>query len=237
MPEQPSLSRAERALPLPSATAAIVAGIVAVFLLQNLADALSLFPIYRDFALSLDGLRHFQFWQLITFQFLHVRLADGGIFHLLGNVFAICLCGPAVEKSLGKLRLLALYLLAGTAGGLLQMTGAFFAPDRFGTAVVGGSAGACALLAALATFFPTRRLHFFFLPVSIRADHFFALAVIATIAGLFLPSAHVAHGAHLGGLFIGFFAARNFARSRPVLAPVPNLAKTTLPPTAPANYP
>jgi membrane associated rhomboid family serine protease len=202
-----------RAAVRPSATLALIVITAAVFVLQNLADGLNLTAIYPDFALSVDGLRHGRVWQLLTFQFLHLPLIEGGVFQLLGNLFAIYLFGGLLEKTIGRAALLKLYLLSGTMGGLLQMTGGMLAPERFGVAVVGASAGAFGLLAALATLHPRQRLHLFFLPVPVRADLLLTLGVVATLAGLFMPSGHVAHCAHLGGILTGFLFARGWSRS------------------------
>jgi membrane associated rhomboid family serine protease len=196
----------------PSATLALVLVTTAVFVLQNLADSLNQFAVYPDFALSLEGLRHGRVWQLLTFQFLHLPLMDGGIFHLLGNLYIIYLFGSVVEKTIGNAGLLKLYLLSGTVGGLLQMTGGMLAPERFGVAVVGASAGAFGLVAAVATMQPRLRLHLFFLPMPVRADLLLTLGVTVTVAGLFLPTEHVAHCAHLGGILTGFLFARRELR-------------------------
>ena len=196
----------------PSATLALILVTTAVFVLQNLADGLNQFAVYPDFALSLDGLRHGRAWQLLTFQFLHLPLMNGGAFHLLGNLYVIYLFGGIIEKTIGRGALVKLYLLSGTAGGLLQMTGGLLAPERFGVAVVGASAGAFGLMAAVATMQPRLRVHLFFLPVPVRADLLLTLGVTVTVAGLFLPSGHVAHCAHLGGILTGFLFARRQMR-------------------------
>jgi membrane associated rhomboid family serine protease len=196
----------------PSTSLALILVTTAVFVLQNIADGLNQFALYPEFALSLDGLRHGRVWQLLTFQFLHLPLAGGGAFHLLGNLFVLYVFGGALEKTIGRAALLKLYLLSGTMGGLLQMAGGLLAPERFGVAVVGASAGAFGLVAALATLAPERRMHLFFLPMPVRADLLLTLGVAATLAGLFLPSGHVAHCAHLGGILTGFLFARRWVR-------------------------
>ena len=212
----------------PSATLALILVTTAVFVLQNLADSSDQFPVYPDFALSLDGLRHGRVWQLLTFQFLHLPLMDGGAFHLLGNLYFIYLFGSAMEKAVGRAAMVKLYLLSGTVGGLLQMTGGLLAPERFGVAVVGASAGAFGLVAAVATMEPRLRLHLFFLPMPVRADLLLTLGVAATVAGLFLPSGHVAHCAHLGGILTGFLFARRQMRRNNVPAIFRSVAKCSL---------
>jgi membrane associated rhomboid family serine protease len=202
---------------------------LAVFAAQSMVNSPARFPIYQNFALSLDGLKHGHAWQLITFQFLHLPLADGGIFHLLGNLFVIYVFGSRVEKAIGAKEFLKLYLLSGTLGGLLQMIGGMFNPGQFGLAVVGASAGAFGLIAAYATLFPRNSLHLFFLPVAIRADVLLMLAVGVTLAGLFLPSGHVAHCAHLGGILTGYLFVRQMAaRARPIPVMAAIEGKTSL---------
>jgi membrane associated rhomboid family serine protease len=195
-------------------TVILVAINVVIFVAQNVADSADNLHIYNKFALSVDGLKHGRVWQLLTFQFLHLPLNAGGIFHLLGNLFAIQLFGPAVEKTIGRLSFIKLYLLSGSLGGLVQMAGGLVSTAHFGGAVVGASAGAFGLLAALATLYPDRRLHPFFLPFAIRADVLLMLSVAGTLICLFLPSGQVAHCAHLGGIFAGFMFARRWARNR-----------------------
>src|SRR5882724_6065831 len=128
------------------------------------------FPIDDYFALSLDGLRHGRIWQLLTFQFMH---AVPGPWHLLLNSWAIYVFGRVVEITMGKRRMLELYLSSGVVGGLVQMLGAWIFPNFFGDAgVVGASAGAFGLVAAFAVLYPRQELIlllFFILPVRLRA--------------------------------------------------------------------
>ena len=60
-----------------------------------------------------DRLMLGEFWRLATALFLH-----GGIDHLIGNVMALFVLGMACEHAFGWLKMAAIYLLAGVAGGL-----------------------------------------------------------------------------------------------------------------------
>jgi membrane associated rhomboid family serine protease len=166
-----------------------------------------------------DGLKHGHVWQLVTYQFLHAPLVNGGIIHLLGNCFIIYLFGCGVEKAIGSFSFLKLYLFGGALGGLLQMMVGLFWPAHFGQSVIGASAGAFGLLAAYATFLPERLVHLFFLPFAVRADILLAIAVLGALIGLFVPFGHVAHCAHLGGILWGFAYARKTNRTRKVDPP------------------
>ncbi len=205
-------------------TAVIVALNVLIYIVQNAFDQRHGIPGHDAFILNVEGLKHGRIWQLLTFQFLHAPLVTGGIIHLLGNCFIIYVFGRRVEKAIGSLRFLALYLVGGALGGLLQMATGLFLPEHFGQSIIGASAGAFALLAAYAAFSPGQLVHMFFLPFGIRADILFALTVLGALIGLFVPAGHVAHVAHLGGLFWGYVFARKVSDAR-IVAPPYQIAK------------
>lgn len=188
------------------------------------------FEIDRYFALSVDGLRHGYVWQLLTYQFMHAVPAP---WHLLLNSWAIFVFGRVVEVSLGRKKMLTLYFLSGTLGGLVQMAGMAALPGLFGTGgAVGASAGAFGLVAAFAMLYPRERLFvllFFVVPLRMQAIKFLWVAVALTIYGIFeplfaqsLPSwmsmdgfvGKVAHAAHLGGIVTGALLAWQWARMR-----------------------
>lgn len=95
----------------------------------------SFFPLPVDhyLALSLAGLQEGYLWQLLTFQFLH-----GGIFHLLLNCWGIYVFGHAVEQTLGRRRMLEVYLLSGMAGGGFHVLGSLLFPHHFGVVTILG---------------------------------------------------------------------------------------------------
>jgi membrane associated rhomboid family serine protease len=72
--------------------------------------------IYDRFALIPVDVAHGQWYRLFTAAFLHY-----GVLHILFNMYALYLIGPQLEAVLGRLRFVALYVLAGVGGGLLSM--------------------------------------------------------------------------------------------------------------------
>lgn len=197
-----------------SVTVVLIAINVVIFVFQNVIDYRSGLPIYDDFALSVDGLKHGYLWQLITFQFLHAPLRENGIFHILGNCFAIYVFGKAVEEAVGRFSFLKLYLLSGVLGGLLQMAAGMLWPEHFGQVVVGASAGAYGLMATFCALFPQRPLSMFFLPIEFRAATLLWVSLGGTLVGIFLRNSTIAHCAHMGGMLTGLIYVRVITHSQ-----------------------
>ena len=193
-------------------TVVLLITLAVLFVLQSVVDYYTPWPMWRYFALSKEGLGNGFLWQLLTFQFMHAPLANGGILHLLLNCWAIYMFGRPVEEALGRSGFLRLYLLSGVFGGLLQMLGSVILPSHFGVAqVVGASAGAFGLVAAYASLYPERPLTLllaFILPISMRAKFLLLFSAIFAIFGILIPTGPVAHAAHLGGLLTGLIYVR-----------------------------
>ena len=73
-------------------------------------------PLYRHLALIPPAVADGEWWRLFSAAFLHF-----GLPHILFNMYALWIFGPPLEAVLGKLRFIALYLLAGVGGGLLSV--------------------------------------------------------------------------------------------------------------------
>ncbi len=185
-----------------------------VFAVQAILQAAhSPFSIDRYLGLSLDGLRHGYIWQLLTFQFLH-----GGILHLLLNSWGIYVFGPVVEQAVGRGRFLQLYLLSGIFGGLVHVLGSLVFPIHIGaitmgsasayTPVVGASAGLFGLVSAYATLFPQAELRLLLPPVTVTARVLVGVTAGIGVLSLLLSRDTIAHGAHLGGMLMGFVFVR-----------------------------
>jgi membrane associated rhomboid family serine protease len=103
-------------------TKAIIAVNVAVFLLIHLTGGvtspllLRMELVARDFFFQgsvYTGVDGGAYWRLLTSTFVHVQT-----FHLLFNMFAVWIFGPALESLLGRWRYLALYLACALAGSV-----------------------------------------------------------------------------------------------------------------------
>ncbi len=60
-----------------------------------------------------EGVSDGQLWRLFTSMFVHTELL-----HLFFNMFAIWIFGPGLERMLGRVRFVALYLLSGLVGSV-----------------------------------------------------------------------------------------------------------------------
>jgi membrane associated rhomboid family serine protease len=168
------------------------------------------YPLTEQGALSVAGLRHGHFWQLLSYQFLHANWI-----HLLLNCWVAFVFGRPVETVLRPARFIALYLLGGVAGGALQILAWQLTGDRFPHQVVGASAGVFGLVAAFTYLFPDARmtlLLFFVIPVRMTAHRMLMVVGAITVLGLVYPhwllGRNVAHAAHLGGLIAGLIFVR-----------------------------
>lgn len=147
-------------------------------------------------------------WSLLLAPFSYALL-HGGIGHLAINGVMLAVMGQVLERRLGRLRFLALFL-AGTAGGALAhglLTATAHAP------LIGASAGVGALYGAGLV------LHRRGVRLEPHAGTLVALAglfVIFNLLGLVLPVLHnIAYAAHLGGFVSGALLATGMRVSDP----------------------
>lgn len=181
--------------------------LIAAFVVQSVLLFYGGIDVNKHFALSLDGILHGKVWQLLTFQFLH---STPWPWHLLFNCLGIYFFGRRVEEALGSKKFLGLYLLSGVVGGVLQVLLTLI-PRHFDGPVVGASAGVCGLIAIFCSMHPMEEMQMwiYFFPVRIRAHWFLKFLLFFSAFGALIPFDSVAHGAHLGGLFLGISYVRN----------------------------
>jgi membrane associated rhomboid family serine protease len=146
------------------------------------------------------GAPPFEPWQLVTYAFLHDPTT---IWHLLGNMFALYMFGPDVERTLGWRRFLVYYFacVVGAAFTQLWVVHAL-SPGPYET--IGASGGIFGLLLFYGMTFPNRKLLLLFPPVPMPAWLFVTLyGVLELSMGVFGRGQGVAHFAHLGGMATG----------------------------------
>jgi membrane associated rhomboid family serine protease len=143
-------------------------------------------------------IRFFQFWRLISYQFLH---DPGNIFHIVFNMIGLYFLGPTLERHWGSKKFLIFYLGCGIAGGLFYML--LVAVGFLSNSVMIGASGSIlGMLAACAILFPQFVVFFFIFPVPIRIA-----AVVLTFVYFFIVITGGenagGHACHLAGMAAG----------------------------------
>src|SRR5450432_3647877 len=138
---------------------------------------------------SVGGIAHGECYRLLTSMFLHEPPSSGGAFflHILFNMWCLYVVGPPLEALLGRVRFVAMYLLAGLAGSVLAYT--LTAPN---VAELGASGAIFGLFGALLVV--GRRLRLNIQPIAITIG--LNLVLTFSFAG-------ISWQAHIGGLVAG----------------------------------
>ncbi|RBY88823.1 rhomboid family intramembrane serine protease [Blastococcus sp. TF02A-26] len=144
-------------------------------------------PLFADLQLAPVLVQVFgEDWRLLTSAFLHI-----GITHLAFNMLALLLFGAELERTLGRWRYLAVYLLSALGGSVaIQL----FGDPR--VAVAGASGAIWGLMGAFAVLALTQR-------GDVRG--IMTLLAINLLVSVLIPGISLL--GHLGGLVAGFLAA------------------------------
>ena len=136
---------------------------------------------------------------LVTSMFLH---AD--IIHIGMNMFFLLVSGDSVERKIGSIRFLLLYLAFGVIAGLFHT----YLTTLPSIPTIGASGAIFGVLAAFAILFPFRWLLklFGFIPVPLPALLFVFITILFETAYVTSGTVeNVAHTAHVGGFLAGIF--------------------------------
>jgi membrane associated rhomboid family serine protease len=170
----------------------------------------------------------FKPWQVITYMFMH---DPSGIWHILGNMFALFIFGPALEGMMGSKRFFNFYFICGIGALLCNMVvqaievhnliGSFTVAQNntiadsitigklqeiYYSPTLGASGAVFGILIAFAMLFPDVELMLIFLPIPIKAKYFVTIYVLFELFSGVRQSQgdSVAHFAHIGGALFGF---------------------------------
>ena len=189
---------------MPPVTLALLFANGAIFLLQlalpGLPYAFGLWPVG---SWRVNGVRvGFEFWQLLTYAFLH-----GGMLHLGFNMFALWMFGGPIERVFGGPRYLLYYFVCVVSAGITQLAVSTLGGMVYVT--IGASGGVFGLLLAYGMYFPHTRIMLLFPPIPMPARVFvIVFALIELVLGVTGSSEGIAHFAHLGGMAGGFVMIR-----------------------------
>lgn len=160
---------------------------VIVFIIQNVTDLWIYFAFFPAASLSFP-------WMFITSIFLHADLS-----HLFFNMIALFFFGTSLERLIGRNAFVALFLLSGLVGNL----GYMITTTNLHIPAIGASGAIYGVMGTLAVLEPFTMVYIYgILPLPMIAAAI--LWGLLDFTGLFAPSG-IAHGAHLGGMFVGVF--------------------------------
>ncbi|HUQ00704.1 MAG TPA: rhomboid family intramembrane serine protease [Aeromicrobium sp.] len=168
------------------ASLALIAINIAVFLAQ-LATAGSPGSVTQLGQMDSSAVASGQYWRLLTGEFLH-----GGPLHLVLNMFALYLFGPAAERALGTVRFLASYLTMAVAASTFVYA--------LTTQSTVGASGAIFGLFGLV-----------FVLLLKAGQDVRGLIVLLGVNGLISLNANISWQAHLGGFLTGIVLGAVFA--------------------------
>ena len=152
----------------------------------------------------------FQFWQLVTYGFLH---SPDNLTHILFNMFGLWMFGRDIEWVLGSKRFLIYYLTCVVGAGIVQLTVAAVQGHAYPT--LGASGGVFGLLLAYAMFFPNRTVMLLFPPIPMKAKYFvLAYGLLELYLGVSGRAPGIANFAHLGGMFFGYVLLKRWQHAR-----------------------
>ena len=185
--------RAQLARPVLITYVLLTINVLIYLLLERNGGSQDTATLYRFGAKDGAAIVHdHQLWRLLTPVFLHA-----GISHLLVNSFSLYFVGSLYERCAGRLRFLAVYLIAGIGGSI--------ASTAFSTSLAVGASGAIfGLLGASGVYFFRNRSLYGRISRAVLGQVLFFSAL-----NLFLPSvqANIDGWAHAGGLLAGIVAA------------------------------
>lgn len=160
----------------------------------------------------LDG----HYWQILSYAWVHSTSLP---IHILFNMLMVWVLGGEIERILGSLRFLMIYLGGAIAAALTFWV---FAPFQW-EGVEGASGSAFALLTALAVLCPNRRLSvllLFVIPMRMKVVTLaWVTCGIEVICMIFDWLPFVSHSAHLGGALFGVALTFLLKPSRPPQPP------------------
>lgn len=149
-----------------------------------------------QFAFQVQAVRDFkQHYRILTSSFLH-----GNIPHLLLNMLTLFFFGPEVERILGKLGFLVIYVGAILVSGMIALR---VNRNNPGYASVGASDAVSGVVLSFCCFHPLQPLYIMFIPIPIPAILYGALFIAISAQMMDRTNRVIAHESHLGGALAG----------------------------------
>jgi membrane associated rhomboid family serine protease len=168
---------------------------------QALIDAGALVPFSGGTVTQpTGGIVGGEWWRLLSSIFLHA-----GVIHLALNGYVLWIFGEAIEREIGRISTLAVFLVTGVFAGATS----FAFASQF-TVAVGASGAIFGLVGAFVAYNYLRRSHVL---AQARLRSAVSMLIINLIIGFSIPA--IDWRAHLGGLVAGLVAGFAVDPSRP----------------------
>ena len=170
----------------------VLINVVSYFVLEAIGDTTdALFMSAHGAMYPVAVLAGGQHYRLITSAFIHF-----GLPHLINNMILMICLGSYVERALGKIRYLILYLACAVGSSMASMFHMIYSGDW---AVSGGASGVVfGIIGALLFLVVKNRGRF----ADLSWKRFLIMMLLALYFGF--ATAGVDNAAHVGGLIIGF---------------------------------
>jgi membrane associated rhomboid family serine protease len=169
---------------------------------QDLIDAGALVPFAGGSPLHpVGGIVGGEWWRLLSSMFLHA-----GLIHLALNSYVLWIFGLEIERDIGRIPALAVFLVTGVFAGATSYA---FAPGFI--VAVGASGAIFGLVGAFIAYNYLRRHH---VMAQARLRGALTMLLINLVIGFSIPA--IDWRAHLGGLVAGLVAGFAVDPSRPV---------------------
>ena len=155
----------------------------------------------NNFLVSWQSLLEGRFWTLITSVFSHTHF-----FHIFLNMYVLLGFGTVMQNSLGRMRFLRFYIVAGIISSLSHALVSAYLMDRPELPALGASGSIAGVILLYSLVYPFEKIYllgFLPLPAIFGAFVFIGLDIwglVSQTQGSQLP---IGHGAHLGGSFTG----------------------------------
>ena len=143
------------------------------------------------------------------FNLLSATFMHGSVMHIFGNMLFLVVMGGAVEEYLGKIKFLAVYLVAGVLGNVAQV---MFDPSSI-SPIVGASGSTSGLMGVLLFLYPKVKIPVFLVITyrRMKVMYYFPFWLIVwniiPAMGISIPIISevggVAYLAHIGGFVVG----------------------------------
>ena len=174
-------------------------------IVQALIEAGALVPYSGgNLAQPVGGIVGGEWWRLLSSIFLHA-----GVIHLALNAYVLWIFGTVIERDIGRLSTLAVFLVTGVFASAASFA---FAPGF--TVAVGASGAIFGLVGAFVTFNYLRRSH---VMAQARLRSALSMLIINFVIGFSIPV--IDWRAHVGGLVAGLVAGFAVDPSRPAADP------------------